>query len=65
LFKYADELEPVSVDEALIDVTSSITDLMTEELLATKIRAHIKEMTGCDASIGCGSNILLARYVDY
>ncbi|CAO3660928.1 unnamed protein product [Umbelopsis vinacea] len=61
LFKYADELEPVSVDEALIDVTSSITDFMTEESLATKIRAQIKEMTGCDASIGCGSNILLAR----
>ncbi|KAI9286319.1 hypothetical protein BC943DRAFT_379566 [Umbelopsis sp. AD052] len=61
LFDHADDLEPVSVDEALIDVTSSITESMTVEEFATKIRSEIRESTGCEASIGCGSNILLAR----
>ncbi|KAI8576142.1 hypothetical protein K450DRAFT_258213 [Umbelopsis ramanniana AG] len=61
LFEHADDLEPVSVDEAIIDVTSSITDSMTIDEFATKIRSEIRESTGCEASIGCGSNILLAR----
>ncbi|KAG2180052.1 hypothetical protein INT43_003839, partial [Umbelopsis isabellina] len=62
LYGFADELEPVSVDEALIDVTSSTTAAgNSEEELATKIRSTIREKTGCEVSIGCGSNILLAR----
>lgn len=62
LYGFADELEPVSVDEALIDVTSSTTATgHTVEELATKIRSTIRDKTGCEASIGCGSNILLAR----
>ncbi|KAG2179478.1 hypothetical protein INT44_006324 [Umbelopsis vinacea] len=65
LFDHADDLEPVSVDEALIDVTSSITESMTVEEFATKIRSQIRESTGCEASIGCGSNILLARQIGY
>ncbi|KAM3578463.1 deoxycytidyl transferase [Umbelopsis sp. WA50703] len=62
LYGFADELEPVSVDEALIDVTSSTTaEDNSESELASQIRSSIREKTGCEASIGCGSNILLAR----
>jgi nucleotidyltransferase/DNA polymerase involved in DNA repair len=64
LYGFADELEPVSVDEALIDVTSSTTaEDNSESELASQIRSSIREKTGCEASIGCGSNILLARSV--
>ena len=53
------------MDEALIDVTSSIVGIEGgEEELATKVRSMIREKTGCEASIGCGSNILLARWVE-
>ncbi|KAG0809118.1 hypothetical protein G6F18_010523 [Rhizopus arrhizus] len=63
LFKYADEIEAVSVDEALMDVSSHINDLYEgeEEALALKIRNEIQIATACDASIGIGPNILLAR----
>ncbi|KAG0166163.1 deoxycytidyl transferase [Apophysomyces sp. BC1015] len=63
LFQYADEIQAVSVDEALIEVASHITQLDAgqEEELAGRIRNDIRETTGCEASIGIGPNILLAR----
>lgn len=63
MFRYADEIKPVSVDEAFLEVGSHINEANTgqEELLATKIRDDIRNTTGCEASIGIGSNILLAR----
>lgn len=53
----------MSVDEALLEVGSHITtpDSGQEDALATKIRDEIRQATGCEASIGIGSNILLAR----
>ncbi|ORE05133.1 DNA repair protein [Rhizopus microsporus var. microsporus] len=63
LFHYADEIEVVSVDEALIDVSSHINTPYQgeEEALALKIRKEIRDSTGCEVSIGIGPNILLAR----
>ncbi|KAI8084900.1 uncharacterized protein BX664DRAFT_283783 [Halteromyces radiatus] len=63
LFEYADEIQAVSVDEALLEVGSHITQAETgqEESLAKKIRDDIRERTGCEASIGIGPNILIAR----
>ncbi|KAF7721374.1 deoxycytidyl transferase [Apophysomyces ossiformis] len=63
LFQYADEIEAASVDEALIEVGSHITEPNAgqEEELAMRIRKDIRERTGCEASIGIGPNILLAR----
>jgi DNA repair protein REV1 len=52
----ADDLQAVSVDEALIDVTSLVTQTKAGEqdedqdpakVLAESIRAQIKEVTGC------------------
>jgi DNA repair protein REV1 len=58
-------MQAVSVDEALLEVGSHITEpeQCQEEALATKIRDEIRQATGCEASIGIGSNILLARYI--
>lgn len=63
VYQYADEIKPVSVDEALIEVGSHITeqDRDQEEKLATKVRDEIRTATGCEVSIGIGPNILLAR----
>lgn len=63
LFRYADQIQAVSVDEAIIDVSSHVTQLDAgqEEALADKIRSEIREQTKCEASIGIGPNILLAR----
>ncbi|KAK9761358.1 deoxycytidyl transferase, partial [Basidiobolus ranarum] len=61
--KYADKLQPVSCDEALLDVSNHITELGMEEALelAKEIRASIFEVTKCHASVGISNNILLAR----
>lgn len=63
LFRYADQIQAVSVDEALIEVTSHITQLNSgqEDALAKKIRDEIRDKTKCEASIGIGPNILIAR----
>jgi len=56
----ADDLQAVSVDEALIDVTSRVTRIRTETAhptadpakeLAESIRAEVKKQTGCEGII--------------
>ncbi|KAI0263776.1 hypothetical protein BC834DRAFT_971142 [Gloeopeniophorella convolvens] len=76
LMSHADDLQAVSVDEALIDVTSTAAQMRIvrtdddddEEVpvdnareLADSIRAQIRAATGCEASIGIAPNIMLAR----
>ncbi|CAO3621599.1 unnamed protein product [Mucor fragilis] len=67
IFQYADEMQAVSVDEALLEVGSHFTQPdehsqeERQETLATQIRDEIRQATGCEASVGVGSNILLAR----
>ncbi|XP_062982340.1 DNA repair protein REV1 isoform X2 [Elgaria multicarinata webbii] len=62
LASYTHNIEAVSCDEALVDITEILaeTDLTSEEL-ANVVRTEIKNKTKCPASIGIGSNILLAR----
>ncbi|XP_028656450.2 DNA repair protein REV1 [Erpetoichthys calabaricus] len=62
LASYTHEIEAVSCDEALLDVTDILTDLgLTPDCIANAVRAEIKEKTKCTASVGMASNILLAR----
>ncbi|KAI0781503.1 DNA repair protein [Trametes elegans] len=76
LMAHADDLQAVSVDEALIDVTSSVARVRTElverldgaaeladaaEDFAEAIRAQVKKVTGCEVSIGIANSIMLAR----
>ncbi|XP_063314880.1 DNA repair protein REV1 [Pelobates fuscus] len=62
LASYTHDIEAVSCDEALADITEILTETkLTPDEVASAIRSDIKEKTGCAASIGMGSNILLAR----
>ncbi|KAG8451876.1 hypothetical protein GDO86_003901 [Hymenochirus boettgeri] len=62
LASYTRDIEAVSCDEALADITGIIVETkLTPDEVANAIRMEIKEKTGCAASIGMGSNILLAR----
>ncbi|KAG5650978.1 hypothetical protein H0H81_010325 [Sphagnurus paluster] len=70
LMKQADDLQAVSVDEALIDVSSVVFQLRSHSSqagvdpakdFAETIRAQVRQATGCEVSIGISHNILLAR----
>ncbi|KAL0963484.1 hypothetical protein UPYG_G00307040 [Umbra pygmaea] len=62
LASYTHNIEALSCDEALVDGTALLAELgVTPDELASSIRADIEERTGCLASVGMGSNILLAR----
>ncbi|MGH0166337.1 UNVERIFIED_CONTAM: hypothetical protein FKN15_065572 [Acipenser sinensis] len=62
LASYTHDIEAVSCDEALVDVTDIMTELgVSADCIASALRAEIKDKTKCCASIGMGSNILLAR----
>ncbi|KAK0218760.1 hypothetical protein IW262DRAFT_1387303 [Armillaria fumosa] len=69
LMAHADDLQAVSVDEALIDVTNTVNRLRAKakgvvdpaKELAEIIRAEVKKSTECEISIGISHNILLAR----
>ncbi|KAM4684049.1 DNA repair protein REV1 isoform 6-T12 [Amazona ochrocephala] len=62
LASYTHNIEAVSCDEALVDITEILTETrLTPDELANTIRTEIKAQTKCTASVGMGSNILLAR----
>ncbi|XP_048855251.1 DNA repair protein REV1 isoform X2 [Brienomyrus brachyistius] len=62
LASYTHHIEALSCDEALMDATSLLAELsVSPHDLAITIRADVRDRTGCSASVGMGSNILLAR----
>ncbi|XP_015285188.1 PREDICTED: DNA repair protein REV1-like, partial [Gekko japonicus] len=62
LASYTHNIEAVSCDEALVDITEILAETgLSPEEIANAIRTEIKNKTKCSASIGIGSNILLAR----
>ncbi|XP_029566580.1 DNA repair protein REV1 [Salmo trutta] len=62
LASYSHDIEALSCDEALVDSSALLAELsVTPDELASAIRADVRERTGCSASVGMGSNILLAR----
>uniref|UniRef100_A0A8C7GZH0 DNA repair protein REV1 n=1 Tax=Oncorhynchus kisutch TaxID=8019 RepID=A0A8C7GZH0_ONCKI len=62
LASYTHNIEALSCDEALVDCSALLAELgATPEELASAIRTDVRERTGCTASVGMGSNILLAR----
>jgi DNA repair protein REV1 len=58
-----DILFPVSVDEALLDVTSCVDASDVEAVMeyASKIRNKIRIAAGIEVSVGAGPNVLLAK----
>ncbi|MDO8560607.1 MAG: DNA polymerase IV [bacterium] len=60
LRKHGDKIEPASIDEAYLDVTSA-ESFEKAEKLAQKIKNEIKKKERLTASIGIGPNKLIAK----
>ncbi len=60
-FEYTDLVEPLSLDEAYLDVTENHINLPSATLIAIKIKKRIKEETALTASAGVSSNKFLAK----
>lgn len=56
-------VEPLSLDEAYLDVTDSLSALPTATAIAEEIRKQIREETGLTASAGIAPNKFLAKIV--
>lgn len=54
-------IEPLSLDEAYLDVTENLQDIPLARDIALKIRAEIKKQTGLNASAGISYNKFLAK----
>jgi DNA polymerase IV len=62
IFKeYTDLIEPLSLDEAFLDVTNDKQNIGSATLIARKIRCEIKARTGLTASAGISVNKFLAK----
>ncbi|MBN1925349.1 MAG: DNA polymerase IV, partial [Prolixibacteraceae bacterium] len=59
--EYTDYVEPLSLDEAFLDVTFPKTDRGSATLLAMEIKSRIFESTGLTASAGVSYNKFLAK----
>jgi len=59
--RYTPIVEPLSIDEAFLDVTLSVPLFGPAEVIAKKIRADIHRETGVTASIGVAPNKFLAK----
>lgn len=60
-YEYTDLVEPLSLDEAFLDVTENKVGNPSATLLAKEIRAKIKIQTGLNASAGISYNKFLAK----
>lgn len=60
-FDYTDLVEPLSLDEAFLDVTENKLNLPSATLIATEIRKRIKDEVGLNASAGISYNKFLAK----
>ena len=60
-FKYTDLVEPLSLDEAYLDVTENKKNHPSATLLAKEIRREIYEKTGLRASAGISINKFIAK----
>ena len=69
LLAYADQLQPISVDEAYLDVSSRVPSVHEDVVashraaisLAENVRDEIRRETNCEVSIGISHNMVLAR----
>jgi DNA polymerase-4 len=59
--RHTDLIEPLSLDEAYLDVTDNKMQLWSATEVATAIRTCIREETGLTASAGIASNKFLAK----
>ena len=60
-FEFTDLVEPLSLDEAFLDVTENKYQHQSATILAEAIRFRIKEETGLNASAGISVNKFIAK----
>ena len=60
-FEFTDLVEPLSLDEAYLDVTSNKKNYKSASLIAQNIRDRIEEKTGLQASAGISINKFVAK----
>ncbi|PVW15249.1 DNA polymerase IV [Marixanthomonas spongiae] len=60
-FEYTDLVEPLSLDEAYLDVTENKKGNPSATLIAQEIRQKIKEKTSLNASAGISTNKFIAK----
>jgi len=58
---YTDLVEPLSIDEAFLDVTTDRKNIGSATLIAREIKEEIKKRTGLTASAGISFNKFLAK----
>jgi nucleotidyltransferase/DNA polymerase involved in DNA repair len=58
---FTDLVEPISVDEAFLDVTASVRLFGDGEAIAHRIKSQIREQTKLTASVGVASAKLIAK----
>ncbi len=59
--RHTDRIEPLSLDEAYLDVTENMSGLASATAVAEAIRAAIRDETGLTASAGIAPNKFLAK----
>jgi len=59
--RYTDLVEPLSIDEAFLDITGSIALFGPRDQIARSIKEEIRECTGLTASVGLAPNKFLAK----
>ena len=59
--EYTDLVEPLSIDEAFLDVTNDKQKICSATVIAKRIRSEIKRKTGLTASAGISVNKFLAK----
>jgi DNA polymerase-4 len=59
--EYTDIVEPLSIDEAFMDVTDDKLKIGSATIIAEKIKSEIREKTGLTASAGISINKFLAK----
>jgi DNA polymerase IV len=59
--RYTDLVEPLSIDEAFLDITGSVALLGPAGHIAQSIKKEIREATGLNASVGLAPNKFLAK----
>jgi DNA polymerase-4 len=60
-YEYSEIVEPLSIDEAFLDVTNDIKGIGSATIIAQKIKRDIKQQTGLTASAGISVNKFLAK----
>jgi DNA polymerase-4 len=60
-YEYTDLVEPLSLDEAFLDVTENKKGIASASRLAREIREQIKARTGLNASAGISVNKFIAK----